>query len=44
MMKELKQLEELIKTIHTLYTKYEDIGLLIELGYEDTFIRGVRFL
>ena len=34
-MKELKQLEELIKTIHTLYTKYEDIGLLIELGYEE---------
>ena len=34
-MKELKQQQELVKTVHTLDTRYEDIGLLIEMGYED---------
>ena len=34
-MKELKNLKELVETIHGLYTSYEDINLLIEMGYED---------
>lgn len=34
-MKELKNLQELVKTIHGLYTSYDDIGLLIEMGYEE---------
>lgn len=34
-MKELKDLQELVKRIHGLYTSYEDIGLLIEMGYEE---------
>ena len=34
-MKELKNLKELVETIHNLYNSYEDIGLLIEMGYED---------
>ena len=32
-MKELKNLKELVETIHGLYTSYEDINLLIEMGY-----------
>lgn len=35
-MKELKGLQELTKTIHALYTKYEDIQILIEMGYEES--------
>lgn len=35
LMKELKNLKELVETIHGLYTSYEDINLLIEMGYED---------
>ena len=35
LMKELKNLKELVETIHNLYSSYEDIGLLIEMGYED---------
>lgn len=34
-MKELKNLQEMVKTIRALYTSYEDIKLLIEMGYED---------
>ena len=34
-MKELKNLKELVETLHNLYSSYEDIGLLIEMGYED---------
>ncbi len=34
-MKELKNLQELVDTIRRLYTSYEDIGLLIEMGYEE---------
>lgn len=34
-MKELKNLQELVKTIYGLYTSYDDIGLLIEMGYEE---------
>ena len=34
-MKELKSLQEMVKTIRALYTSYEDIKLLIEMGYED---------
>ena len=34
-MKELKNLKELVETIHGLYTSYEDINLLIEMGYEE---------
>ena len=34
-MKELKNLKELVETIHNLYSSYEDIGLLIEMGYEE---------
>lgn len=35
LMKELKNLQELVKTIHGLYTSYDDINLLIEMGYEE---------
>lgn len=34
-MKELKQLQELAKRIRELYTSYEDMQLLIEMGYEE---------
>ena len=34
-MKELKNLQELVKTIHQLYTSYDDICLLIDMGYEE---------
>lgn len=34
-MKELKNLQESVETIRRLYTAYEDIGLLIEMGYEE---------
>lgn len=34
-MKELKNLQELVKTVYELDTKFEDIGLLIEMGYEE---------
>lgn len=34
-MKELKDLQELVKRIHALYTSYEDITVLIEMGYEE---------
>ena len=34
-MKELKNLKELVETIHGLYSSYEDINLLIEMGYEE---------
>lgn len=35
LMKELKHLKELVETIQNLYVSYEDINLLIEMGYED---------
>ncbi|MCI6061669.1 MAG: peptide chain release factor 2 [Dorea sp.] len=35
LMKELKNLQELVKTIHQLYTSYDDICLLIDMGYEE---------
>lgn len=34
-MKELKDLQELVKKIHALYESYDDIQLLIEMGYEE---------
>ena len=34
-MKELKDLQELVKKIQGMYTSYEDIQLLIEMGYEE---------
>lgn len=34
-MKELKSLQEMAETIRALYASYEDIRLLIEMGYED---------
>lgn len=34
-MKGLKQLQELVKTVHRLYSSYEDIQVLIEMGYEE---------
>ncbi len=34
-MKELKNLQELVETIKKLYTAYDDINLLIEMGYEE---------
>jgi len=34
-MKELKSLQELTDTIKKLYTSYDDINLLIEMGYEE---------
>lgn len=34
-MKELKNLQELVETIKKLYRAYEDINLLIEMGYEE---------
>ena len=34
-MKELKNLKETVETIRRLYTSYEDINLLIEMGYEE---------
>ena len=33
--KELKDLQELVKKIQGMYTSYEDIQLLIEMGYEE---------
>lgn len=35
LMKELKHLKELVETIQNLYASYDDINLLIEMGYED---------
>lgn len=35
LMKELKYLQELVKQIRELYRSYEDIGTLIEMGYEE---------
>ncbi|MGN1192836.1 MAG: peptide chain release factor 2 [Dorea sp.] len=35
LMKELKNLQELLKSIHKLFTSYDDICLLIEMGYEE---------
>lgn len=35
LMKELKYLQELVKQIRGLYRSYEDIGTLIEMGYEE---------
>ena len=35
LMKELKNLQELLKYIHKLFTSYDDICLLIEMGYEE---------
>jgi len=34
-MKELKDLQELVDTVKRLYTSYDDIGILIEMGYEE---------
>ena len=34
-MKELKDLKELTEKIRTLYTGYEDVAILLEMGYED---------
>lgn len=34
-MKELKNLQELVKKIHSMYASYEDINILIEMGYEE---------
>ena len=34
-MKELKSLQELVETVQKMDTKYEDIQLLIEMGYEE---------
>ncbi len=34
-MKELKYLQEFVKKIHAMYASYEDILLLIEMGYEE---------
>lgn len=41
-MKELKSLQEMVKTIRALYTSYEDIRILIEMGYEDNDVSMVR--
>ena len=38
-MKELKSLQELTDTIKKLYTSYDDINLLIEMGYEENWSR-----
>ncbi|MCF2681944.1 peptide chain release factor 2 [Faecalicatena contorta] len=35
LMKELKNLQELVKTIHQLYASYDDICILIDMGYEE---------
>ena len=34
-MKELKDLKELTEKIRTLYTGYEDVAILLEMGYEE---------
>lgn len=34
-MRELKHLQDLVKTIRAMYTLYEDIYILIEMGYEE---------
>ncbi|MGN0332194.1 MAG: peptide chain release factor 2 [Lachnospiraceae bacterium] len=41
-MKELKDLQELVKKIHALYTSYDDILLLIEMGYEENDISMIK--
>ncbi len=43
-MKELKNLQELVKSIQGLYTSYEDIQLLIEMGYEENDASMVKEL
>ena len=44
MMKELKSLQELTDTIKKLYTSYDDINLLIEMGYEENDASMVKEL
>ncbi len=41
-MKELKGLQELVKQIHAMYASYEDILLLIEMGYEEEDVSVVK--
>ncbi len=41
-MKELKTLQEAVETIRHLYTSYEDINLLIEMGYEENDVSMVK--
>jgi len=44
-MKELKNLKELVDDIKKLYTGYDDIVLLIEMGYEEndeSMVREIR--
>lgn len=41
-MKELKSLQEMVKTVRALYTSYEDIKLLIEMGYEENDVSMVK--
>ncbi|MGN1165691.1 MAG: peptide chain release factor 2 [Lachnospiraceae bacterium] len=41
-MKELKDLQELVKKIRTLYTSYDDILLLIEMGYEENDVSVIK--
>ncbi len=43
-MKELKSLQELTDTIKKLYTSYDDINLLIEMGYEENDASMVKEL
>ena len=43
-MKDLKNLQELVDTIKKLYTAYDDINLLIEMGYEENDASMVKDL
>lgn len=41
-MRELKHLQDLVKTIRAMYTLYEDIYILIEMGYEENDVSMIK--
>ena len=41
-MKELKSLQEMVETVHALNGRYEDIQVLIEMGYEENDASMIR--
>jgi len=43
-MKALKQLQDIVKKVHELFSRYEDIQVLIEMGYEENDASMVKEL